>query len=163
MDDIETVQKRPENVVIRLQRQIDRLEMEKVRLQKRITELEGTVAEYDLQLRQQGGRIDTDMKWQLHNHIGMTPSELTLLFLLLTRREGLTKGAIMEALYSHDHSADEVPEIKIVDVFICKLRKRLREKAGLHPGTIQTIWGKGYKIASEHRPALLRHLGIDES
>lgn len=39
-------------------------------------------------------------------------------------------------------SADEEPEIKIVGVAVCKVRKKL---AGL-PVEIQTCWGKGYRL-----------------
>jgi len=37
---------------------------------------------------------------------------------------------------------DEEPEIKIVDVFVCKVRKKLK---GLGIG-IDTVWGRGYRI-----------------
>jgi two-component system, cell cycle response regulator CtrA len=36
------------------------------------------------------------------------------------------------------------PEVKIIDVFVCKLRKKLA-RAGAD-GIIGTIWGRGYMI-----------------
>jgi two-component system cell cycle response regulator CtrA len=36
------------------------------------------------------------------------------------------------------------PEVKIIDVFVCKLRKKLA-RAGAE-GIIGTIWGRGYMI-----------------
>ncbi len=36
------------------------------------------------------------------------------------------------------------PELKIIDVFICKLRKKLQKAAGDHH--IETVWGRGYVL-----------------
>ncbi len=49
------------------------------------------------------------------------------------------KPALMDALY-FDRVADE-PEAKIVDILVCKLRKKIR-----HSGyEIETVWGHGYR------------------
>jgi two-component system cell cycle response regulator CtrA len=37
------------------------------------------------------------------------------------------------------------PEIKIIDVFICKLRRKLSEASG-GTGYIETVWGRGYVL-----------------
>jgi two-component system cell cycle response regulator CtrA len=37
------------------------------------------------------------------------------------------------------------PELKIVDVFICKLRKKIYELTDKR-GYIETIWGRGYML-----------------
>ncbi len=37
------------------------------------------------------------------------------------------------------------PELKIVDVFICKLRKKLNAANG-GENYIETIWGRGYTL-----------------
>ena len=44
------------------------------------------------------------------------------------------------------------PELKIIDVFICKLRKKL-EKASGGKNYIETVWGRGYilKDPDEHK------------
>jgi two-component system cell cycle response regulator CtrA len=39
----------------------------------------------------------------------------------------------------------EEPEIKIIDVFICKLRKKLANASG-GKDYIETVWGRGYVI-----------------
>ncbi len=41
------------------------------------------------------------------------------------------------------------PEIKIVDVFICKLRKKLAN-ASNGKDYIETIWGRGYLLREPH-------------
>lgn len=63
------------------------------------------------------------------------------LFGILLKREMVTKQQAMDALYGDRPEADEA-EIKIVDVFVCKLRKKLK------PFDIQveTIWGRGYRM-----------------
>jgi two-component system cell cycle response regulator CtrA len=59
---------------------------------------------------------------------------------LLTLRKGvvLTKEAFLNHLYG---GMDE-PEVKIIDVFICKLRKKLAQAGG--GDLIGTVWGRGY-------------------
>ena len=37
------------------------------------------------------------------------------------------------------------PELKIIDVFICKLRKKLGEATG-GSNYIETVWGRGYVL-----------------
>ncbi|NEI60938.1 helix-turn-helix domain-containing protein [Rhizobium leguminosarum] len=61
-------------------------------------------------------------------------------FAHLASREFGTKQSIMMALYS---DRAEEPEIKIVDVFVCKMRRKLRP-FGVK---IETIWGLGYRLA----------------
>lgn len=51
----------------------------------------------------------------------------------------LTKEQLLEAVTSF---VDDAPEIKIVDVYVCKIRKKL---AGLGV-SIETIWGSGYRM-----------------
>ncbi len=52
----------------------------------------------------------------------------------------LTKGAILSNLYD---GLDE-PEPKIIDVFICKMRKKLAAAGA--PNAIGTVGGRGYSI-----------------
>lgn len=63
---------------------------------------------------------------------------------LLTLRKGttLTKEMFIRHLYG---DADQ-PELKIIDIFICKLRKKLSEATG-GENYIETVWGRGYKLA----------------
>jgi DNA-binding winged helix-turn-helix (wHTH) protein len=53
----------------------------------------------------------------------------------------LTKEMFLNHLYG---GVDE-PELKIIDVFVCKLRKKLaRATGGNH--YIETVWGRGYRL-----------------
>jgi two-component system cell cycle response regulator CtrA len=62
---------------------------------------------------------------------------------LLSLRKGttLTKEMFLNYLYG---GMDE-PELKIIDVFICKLRKKLCE-ATMEDSYIETVWGRGYVL-----------------
>jgi len=62
---------------------------------------------------------------------------------LLSLRKGttLTKEAFLNNLYG---GMDE-PELKIIDVFICKLRKKLNAATG-GEDYIKTVWGRGYTL-----------------
>jgi two-component system cell cycle response regulator CtrA len=62
---------------------------------------------------------------------------------LLSLRKGTTvsKEMFLNNLYS---GMDE-PEIKIIDVFICKLRKKLAD-ASSGKDYIETVWGRGYVL-----------------
>ena len=62
---------------------------------------------------------------------------------LLSLRKGtpLTKEMFLNHLYG---GMDE-PEIKIIDVFVCKLRKKLAAATG-GMNYIETVWGRGYVL-----------------
>lgn len=49
---------------------------------------------------------------------------------------------------------DEEPEIKIIDVWICKIRRKVAP-LGVR---IDTMWGRGYALAVEERPTIVRPL-----
>ena len=73
--------------------------------------------------------------------VHFTGREFAILQLLALRRNMvLTKEAILSNLYG---GMDE-PEVKIIDVFVCKIRNKLAQ-AGLH-NVISTVWGRGYTI-----------------
>ena len=74
--------------------------------------------------------------------IHLTSKEYQILELLCLRKGmTLTKEMFLDHLYG---GMDE-PEVKIIDVFICKLRKKLAKAAdGQH--CIETIWGRGYVL-----------------
>jgi len=74
--------------------------------------------------------------------VHLTRKEYQLLELLALRKGStLTKEVFLNHLYG---GMDE-PEAKIIDVFICKLRKKLAEALG-GERLIETIWGRGYMI-----------------
>ena len=73
--------------------------------------------------------------------VPLTAREFAILELLVLRRNMImTKEAILAHLYG---GLDE-PEIKIIDVFVCKIRNKLA-KAGMH-NVISTVWGRGYSV-----------------
>ena len=81
--------------------------------------------------------------------VHLTGKEYSILELLTLRRGMvLTKEAFLNHLYG---GLDE-PEMKIIDVFICKLRKKLAAAGA--PNLIGTVWGRGYIMrAPEAAPA----------
>ncbi len=74
--------------------------------------------------------------------IHLTGKEYQMLELLSLRKgTTLTKEMFLNHLYG---GMDE-PELKIIDVFICKLRKKLAAATeGKH--YIETVWGRGYVL-----------------
>jgi len=93
-------------------------------LRERIAQLEAALVPDDVAL---------PIEW------GLTSSEARL-FAFLTTRDVAAKAAIMHALYGD--RIDDEPEMKIVDVFVCKLRRKLKPFAV----DIRTIWGQGYAL-----------------
>ena len=74
--------------------------------------------------------------------VHLTGKEYQMLELLSLRKgTTLTKEMFLNHLYG---GMDE-PELKIIDVFICKLRKKLAE-ATEGQNYIETVWGRGYVL-----------------
>ena len=74
--------------------------------------------------------------------VHLTGKEYQMLELLSLRKgTTLTKEMFLNHLYG---GMDE-PELKIIDVFICKLRKKLAEATG-GSNYIETVWGRGYVL-----------------
>ena len=74
--------------------------------------------------------------------VNITGKEYGILELLALRKgTTLTKEMFLNHLYG---GRDE-PELKIIDVFICKLRKKLAQALGGET-YIQTVWGRGYVL-----------------
>ena len=62
----------------------------------------------------------------------------------------MRKGAVLskESFISHIYGGIDEPDSKIIDVFVCKLRRKL-EKSGLKNARIDTVWGQGYVLRDE--------------
>lgn len=74
--------------------------------------------------------------------VHLTGKEYQMLELLSLRKgTTLTKEMFLNHLYG---GMDE-PELKIIDVFICKLRKKLGEAID-GENYIETVWGRGYVL-----------------
>jgi two-component system, cell cycle response regulator CtrA len=76
------------------------------------------------------------------SRVHLTGKEYAMLELLSLRKgTTLTKEMFLNHLYG---GMDE-PELKIIDVFICKLRKKLALACG-GDNYIETVWGRGYVL-----------------
>ena len=62
---------------------------------------------------------------------------------LLSLRKGTT--LTKEMFLNHLYGGMDEPELKIIDVFICKLRKK-RSKATGGDNHIETVWVRGYVL-----------------
>jgi two-component system, cell cycle response regulator CtrA len=73
--------------------------------------------------------------------VHLTGKEYAILELLVLR-----KGMVLtkEAFLNHLYGGLDEPEMKIIDVFVCKLRKKLAQ-AGAGQ-LISTVWGRGYMV-----------------
>ncbi len=74
--------------------------------------------------------------------IRLTGKEYAILELL-----SLRKGATLtkEMFLNHLYGGIDEPELKIIDVFICKLRKKLCDALN-GDNYIETVWGRGYVL-----------------
>jgi len=89
---------------------------------------------------------------ELHGQkLHLTPKEYQMLALLALRvGSTLTKEMFLNHLYG---GLDDEPEAKIIDVFICKLRKKLANASG-GQDYIETIWGRGYALREPAKQAI---------
>ena len=86
--------------------------------------------------------IDTRTAEVCGTPVHLTPSEYKVLELLSLRKNSvLTK----EMCLNHLYNGLKEPEVKIIDVFICKLRKKLAA-AAQGDNQIETVWGGGYML-----------------
>lgn len=72
----------------------------------------------------------------------LTSKEYSILEVLATRTGIVPKETLLNYLYG---GLEETPETKIIDVFVCKLRKKLINASG-GIDLIQTVWGRGYQL-----------------
>jgi len=94
-----------------------------------------------------GGAVYTPDKSAIEGAVtvGLTGQENRLFDLLASRPGVLVSRAMcMLALYNE---RDE-PQVKIVDVFVCKLRKKLTAATG-GINVIENVWGQGYRFCPE--------------
>lgn len=110
---------------------IEGLEAENERLRARVRELEQAA----------GGEFVAPLAW------GLTTHE-TRVFGVLMVREIASKEQILDIVY--DDPLKDKPAVKIVDVFVCKIRRKL-EPFGVG---IETLWGRGYFLTPETKAAV---------
>jgi two-component system, cell cycle response regulator CtrA len=88
--------------------------------------------------------------------VHLTGKEYQMLELLSLRKgTTLTKEMFLNHLYG---GMDE-PELKIIDVFICKLRKKLATATG-GANYIETVWGRGYVLRDPEPAATAPRLAL---
>lgn len=76
----------------------------------------------------------------------LTGKEYAILELLMLKRGyTLSKESFLTHLY--DERSEE-PAQKIVDVFMCKLRRKLEKALNSKESYIETIWGRGYMLVN---------------
>ncbi|MBI4969247.1 MAG: response regulator transcription factor [Rhodospirillales bacterium] len=92
------------------------------------------------------GRLTVNLDTQTANvddePLKLTGKEYGILE-LLSLRKGSTLAK--ETFLNHLYGGIDEPELKIIDVFVCKLRKKLSAATG-GQNYIETIWGRGYVL-----------------
>jgi two-component system, cell cycle response regulator CtrA len=74
--------------------------------------------------------------------VDLTAKEYQMLELMCLRRGGVVSK---ESFLDHLYGGMDEPEMKIIDVFICKMRKKIEAAGAKHP-LIETVWGRGYRV-----------------
>ncbi len=85
--------------------------------------------------------LDSREVWVDGKQVHLTGKEYSILELLVLR-----KGMVLtkEAFLNHLYGGLDEPEVKIIDVFVCKLRKKLAQAGA--DNMIGTVWGRGYMV-----------------
>lgn len=97
----------------------------------------------------------------------LSPAPVFSSIFKLTKNESAMLSAIFRssgflptrALHIAMHGLDPDTDPKIVAVYVCKLRKKLRP----HGITIESIWGEGYRIVGDSRERLRALIGVDRA
>ncbi len=106
------------------------------------------------------GKIDVNLDAKTVD-VGGAPVHLTgkeyQMLELLSLRKGTT--LTKEMFLNHLYGGMDEPELKIIDVFICKLRKKLSEATG-GDNYIETVWGRGYVLREPNASSEPRKLAV---
>lgn len=92
------------------------------------------------------GRLTVNLQTRVADvdgtYLKLTGKEYGILELLVLR-----KGSTLskEVFLNHLYGGMDEPELKIIDVFVCKLRKKLGDALG-GENYIETVWGRGYVL-----------------
>lgn len=115
---------------------LDRLEKD---LRQRIAQLEEQVAWYKSTL---GLSMESSKRWHLCHELQLTMLEARVLLFLHDSTRPQSAGYVHAAMYDN---AEPSTDIKIVDVYIWKLRKKLGKDI------IATVYAEGYKLTDKGR------------
>lgn len=136
------------DVILRYQHTLEQKDAEIAQLQRKLTEKAEEIKEFQRQLREQIFSEDRDMQIQARFGMRLSLSHARLLAFLLDRPAGVSREQIMFMLYG---DREDVPDSKIVDVFVCKLRKTMAETGRFPEDAILTVRGSGFRINPEKR------------
>lgn len=95
------------------------------------------------------------LDFQIPLELRLTPHEAHCLGVLKQAAGAVTKEAMLSLVYQDRITDGEVPEIKIIDVFVYKLRKKLTPW-GIE---IKTLWGRGYEMPRASKDKLRAMIG----
>ena len=103
--------------------------------------------------------LDTHVALVEDRPVALTEKEYGIIELL-----SLRKGTILtkEMFLDHLYGGTDEPELKIIDVFVCKLRKKIAEATGGHH-YIETVWGRGYVLRDPAVPWAAGASTLDEN
>lgn len=105
---------------------------------------------------------DNDLQFLCGKAFKLTQLEAGFLVALLRHRQvekGRLHGVVEHQRQTRSPNDHEATDPKMVDVMICKLRKKLKT---IDPALkIETIWGSGYYIEAEMKPRIIAHLDGD--
>lgn len=107
-------------------------------------------------LREENAQLRERVEWLESNFLNkslkvdpawhLTPSEAKVLRIIAAGKDIVTRAHVMTALYD----SDDEPYCKIIDIFLCRMRKKLRP-FGIE---IKTYWGMGWALEEEARAIL---------
>jgi DNA-binding response OmpR family regulator len=89
---------------------------------------------------------DDEMVFNISRQMKFTRLE-SRIFLVLIRRGQASREQLHDAVEANRGYPDETTQEKIVDVVVCKLRKKLAP----HGLILSTVHGQGYEMADAHR------------
>lgn len=90
------------------------------------------------------------------SYFKMTRLQAAVFVAMLRRPPEISKLQIHNAIEANRPNADEPTDLKMVDVVICHIRKKLKARDASF--TIETIWGKGYSLVAASRDLALLHI-----
>ena len=92
--------------------------------------------------------------------VGETRLEQTAKEFRIIEFLALRKDAVLskDAFLNHSYGGIDEPEPKIIDVFICKLRRKLAEN-GAEGLSVDTVWGQGYTLREARDYQVLEQAG----
>jgi len=111
----------------------------------------------DHQSRIRTGELVVDLETRVVTADGksvwLSGKEYSILELLIWRK-GVT--VTKEMFLGHLYGGKDEPELKIIDVFVCHLRKKLAQATG-GKHYIETVWGRGYRLRDPAEMPSLPH------